>query len=133
MKVLGLPIPILVAVILPQVDKPPTDVPGMSLGTTGSLILGTVFLVLWFLNAIGKLPGNGANRRRQAFTSEDRAQVQKITDLLAERIGDDGLERYLVQAQQTREIHECMLEVAKSMEQMSRHMEVLSGHVQRRG
>ncbi len=133
MKLLGLPVPILLAVVLPQVDKPPVDVPGMSAGTAGSLVLGTVFLLLWFLNAIGKLPGNGANRRTNAFTNADRAQVKKITDLLAERIGEDGLERYLIQAQQTREIHECMTEVAKQMESMSRHMETLSEHVKRQG
>lgn len=131
-KLLSLPVPILVALILPQFDKPPPDVPGMSSGTAGSLILGTVFLLLWFLNAIGKLPGNGGNRRSQTFTNADRAQVKKVADLLASR-NDDGVERYLVQAQQTREIHECMLKVAKNMEQMSRHMEVLSDHVQRRG
>ncbi len=132
MKLLSLPVPIIVALILPQVDKPPVDVPGMSSGTTSSLILGTVFLVLWFLNAIGKLPGNGSNRRSQAFTSADRAQVKKVTDLLAWR-NDDGVERYLVQAQQTREIHESMSKIAENMESMSRHMETLSEYVKRQG
>lgn len=129
MKMLTLPIPMIVAVVMPQIDKPEA---GMTPGTAGSLILGTVFLLLWFLNAIGKLPGNGSDRRTHAYTSADRAQMTKLTDLLAERIGEDGLERYLIQAQQTREIHESMVSVAKNMEDMSRFMGVLAKDAERR-
>jgi hypothetical protein len=134
MKLLALPVPVLLAVTLPQLDKPMPPETGMAPGTAGSLILGTVFLLLWFLNAIDKLPGGkSADRREQSFTKTDRAQMQKLTDLLAERIGEDGLERYLLQAQQTRETHECMANVARHLESLSRNVKTLSEDMVRRG
>ncbi len=129
MKLFNLPIPVVVALILPQVSAGKVDAPGSIPGAPAwaSIVIATVFLLLWFLNTIGRLPGTngGTNRRSANFTAEDRLQLKKVADLLATR-NDDGMERILVMGQQTREIHECMSAIAKAQERTAAHLKVLA-------
>jgi len=129
-----MPVPILLAVAAPQVS--PQDIPGAPVWA--SIVLGTVFVVLWFLNAIGRLPGQNSERRAASFTDKDReclavthAYAKKVAELLGAR-DDDGLERYLLHAKMTKDTAETLAQVAKTMESVAQHMEVIAQNSTRR-
>lgn len=131
-RFLEIPLPILVAMIAPQIDKPPSGDSLMGAPEWVSVFLAGVFVVLWLLNAIGKLPGAHGERRKVSFTDEDRATLhealaksKKLSELLATR-NDDGMERILVMAQQTRETHDRLADVAKSLEKTAMHLETIA-------
>ncbi len=127
-KLINAPVPIVVALILPQVVGKPDSAPLIPGGPQwAGIVVATVAVLLWFLNAVGRLPGTngGTNRRGASFTEDDRIQLRKVADLLATR-NDDGMERILVMGQQTREIHEVMARLAVAQEQTANHMKVLA-------
>lgn len=79
MKLLQLPIPVLVAVA--QIDVPPEMATGPA---WVSVFLAGVFVVLWALNAMGKLPGGGSERRAVSYTPADRDRDQVVLARLTE-------------------------------------------------
>ena len=127
LRLLDLPLPVLAAMVVPQVAPDMLQVPdvpeGPSYIATGLL---AVWVTLWFLDRIGKLPGRPQGERRNAaFTPEDRQLLARLVDsnsrlveieeknserthrlyeLLAFRDGD-GIERFLKYLQEARDAH----------------------------
>lgn len=94
------------------------------------------WVVLWFMDRIGRLPGRPKNERRNAsFTPEDRELLTQLVDnhamltqlsadreklqalynLLAHRDDQDGIERFLRFMQESRKAHRTICEVATEM------------------
>lgn len=74
MRLLNLPLPILTAVFVPQLEPPQVTTPGYI-----AAAMGGAWLVLWYLQQIGKLPG--APERR----ASDQAVTEKL-DVLADQV-----------------------------------------------
>ena len=74
LRVLNAPLPIITAVVMQEIPQPMmTGGPGWAVA-----VMTGVFIVLWFLNAIERLPGARGNRRVASFHDEDRARLQEI-------------------------------------------------------
>lgn len=87
-RVLDAPVPVAAAVL--QV------VPGIDTGNAGWFTgaLFGVWLVLWFLDRIGKLPGRPQGGVHVGYQPEDRRRVEKVHNLLATE-DEDGVPRFL--------------------------------------
>jgi len=87
-RVLDAPVPVAAAAL--QV------VPGIDAGNAGWFTgaLFGVWLVLWFLDRIGKLPGKPAGGVHAGFHGEDRRKAERVHSLLATE-DEDGVPRFL--------------------------------------
>lgn len=84
---LAVPVPALVAAVVPQVQ--PELLEGLP-GWVATGLLG-VWVTLWFLDRVGKLPGRGSGER---FTSRDREKLDRLVHLFLFRGDEDGIERF---------------------------------------
>ena len=108
MRLLNLPVPIFTAAIIQQVE--PVNVTGP--GWVVALATGA-FVVLWFLNAIGKLPGGGSERREASFKDTDRGQLNEIHGIVtAEDVARPRWPRVWAPLQETLEIRDLVAELA---------------------
>lgn len=129
-KLLQVPVPPLAAVLVPQAA--PDLVAGDGPGYLAVLLLGG-WIVLWFLDRIGKLPGRESGERRSAaFTPADRATIdelaglvrvnaernRKLYDLLAYRDDVDGVERFLKYLQEARKAHTMQAEILATLQKI---------------
>jgi hypothetical protein len=73
LRLLNLPLPIFTAVLVQQIEPPTVTGPGWLVA-----IFTGAFVVLWFLNAIGRLPGAHGERRAPSFGDQDRAHLVEI-------------------------------------------------------
>jgi len=85
MRLLNLPFPLLAAAFVPQIQPPEVTTPGYI-----AAAMGGAWLVLWYLQQIGKLPGaNGERRSGSAFEDDDRARaadVAETVDMVADQM-----------------------------------------------
>lgn len=94
----SLPVPALAAVVVPQIDP---DLLGGLPGWLATGLLG-VWVTLWFLDRVGRLPGRPEGERRaHVFTTDDRKKLEFVADrverlnhLFLFRGDDDGIERF---------------------------------------
>lgn len=94
--VLSIPLPIAIMVGVPFQSALPDGFPAPT-GSLATLLLGA-WIVLWFLDRIGKLPGGGSD---VGFTDADRHRLNSLHSLLSHR-DDDGIERFLKFIQDSR-------------------------------
>lgn len=73
MRLLNLPIPVIAAVIAPQIEPPTMSTPAWV-----AAIVGVAYVLLSYLNWAGRLPGANAERRMQTFTEEDRSRLAEV-------------------------------------------------------
>lgn len=141
LKLLEVPIPPIAAAVIPQVA--PSFVGGAPEGPgwVATFLLGG-WVVLWFMDRIGKLPGRpqGERRSTSAFTDKDRellgrisadlsalvelevaAKTDKVYNLLATRDPEDGIERFLKFLQETKATRGLMVEIDHKLEEVLRH------------
>ena len=74
MRLLNLPLPIFAAILTPQLEtaaQSPT--PGWV-----AAVAAWIFVLGWFLQQWGKLPGANGERRTHMFTPQDRARMEAI-------------------------------------------------------
>lgn len=94
-RVLDVPVPILAAVA--------QAIPGMPEGGMPGWIMGALFatwLLLWFLDRIGKLPGRPRGGIHAGFLAADRQKADRVYSLLATE-DDDGTPRFLRHVMET--------------------------------
>src|SRR3990167_120658 len=77
LRLLNLPVPLFTAAIIQEVE--PLNVTGP--GWVVAVATGA-FVVLWFSNAIGKLPGGSSDRREASFLDSDRAKLDLIHEIV---------------------------------------------------
>ena len=78
LRILNAPLPIITAVVMQEIPQPMmTGGPGWAVA-----VLTGIFIVLWFLNAIGRLPGASGDRRTASFRDEDRARLVKVHEII---------------------------------------------------
>lgn len=109
---LSLPVPIFSAVLIPQIT--PELVDGMP-GWVAVLLLG-VWVTLWFLDRVGRLPGQPDKKfweEAESFSKSDRERLDKVYTLLAHRDDQDGIERFLKFLQESRISHKAMDDLVK--------------------
>lgn len=148
MKLLEWPIPPVAAAVVPQVA--PTIVAPEGPGYLATAILGA-WVVLWFLDRIGRLPGRPLGERRtESFTTSDRAllmeigaslqrsekarmserevleHMERLYNLLAYRDHEDGIERFLKFMQDTKVAH-------KTIDEICDRLRLIEEGLQRRG
>lgn len=102
--------------VAPQIEAP------ASAPTWVTTALFGVFVTLWFLAQIGRLPGASEERRSPqslAMSDRDRSainraikQLDKVHGLVATRSSEDGIERFLAHHQITREAHDVLRSLA---------------------
>jgi hypothetical protein len=98
----------LAAGIMPQMQDAMDGVsmPGWIAAFAAALLVLTIIL-----EKLGKLPGAGAERRAGGFDDDAARQLKKITDLLAQRIGDSAQERFLLMFERQNETVELLREI----------------------
>lgn len=148
-RLVTFPVP-LVAGIFYLITEGATEIPGQEQQLTAmqqtqgpEWLVGAVagiWLVVWLLDKLGKLPGNGGVDRRRGpkFEEEDRAAirgtlegVQKLREHLHAEAAkhsqfhqlftgrsDDGIERWLIHHQVTRETKTIVQELVKLTQEM---------------
>lgn len=88
---LAMPMPFLLGAVVPQVDE---HLLQGAPGWVATAFLG-VWVTLWFLDRVGKLPGRSeGDRRVHAFTTDDREMLRGLHRLFLHRDGEDGIERF---------------------------------------
>ena len=108
MRLLNLPVPIFTAALIQQVE--PLNVTGP--GWVVALATGA-FVVLWFLNAIGKLPGGTSERRGASFKDDDRRKLEAMHEIVTREDTDKpGWRLVWHPARETREIRDLLIELS---------------------
>ena len=79
LRFLNLPIPIIAAVLVPQIEPPQMSAPAWV-----AAIIGVAYVLLSYLNWIGRLPGATAERRAGGYGDDDRRQVSTLSAQVAE-------------------------------------------------
>jgi hypothetical protein len=88
MRLLNLPLPIFAAILAPQVEPP-----GMSpMPAWVAAIAAWIFVLGWFLQQWGKLPGVSGERRSTCFCDEDRRKLTEMHGIVTAE--DDNLPRW---------------------------------------
>lgn len=145
-KALALPIPLLAGIFYVAVPSDQGDAmqQGLSAPQGPEWLIGAVagiWLVVWLLDKLGKLPSGGPDRRRgPKFEEDDRKAIQdtlthvvassresqpafrkmeQLHGLLTFRSDDDGIERWLRHHQATSEILSLMKELVRISKEMS--------------
>lgn len=107
-RLFGLPLPILAAAAQLQV-MPGVSGPGWFMGAVTA-----VFVVLWFLNAIGRLPGATGERRTTCFNEKDREKLAEVhRNVTREEPERPGWPMVWTSAREGREIRDLLTSVAK--------------------
>src|SRR3990167_10497212 len=111
MRLLNLPVPIFAAALVQGVDPPAVTGPGWFVA-----IFTGAFVVLWFLNVIGKLPGAiGSERRGASFRDADRTKLDAVHEIVT---AEDAATRprwprVWAPMKETLETHELVRELAE--------------------
>ena len=95
-RMLDAPVPIAVAVVQ---GTAPDGLVGGGPGWLMGALFG-VWLVLWLLDRIGKLPGRVPNGVHAGYQPPDRERLNRVHDLLAWK-DDDGVPRFLRHVMET--------------------------------
>jgi len=77
MRLLNAPVPVLMAILAPQIEPPDMSTPAWV-----AAIIGVAYVLLSYLNWIGRLPGATGERRTRSFTDADRAMLTETHDQL---------------------------------------------------
>lgn len=67
MRILNLPLPVIAALLVPQMEPPQITGPGYL-----AAFFGGAWLVLWYLQQIGRLPGAGDRRGERRLTGPSK-------------------------------------------------------------
>jgi len=79
MRLLNLPVPIVTAVLAPQMEPPQ-----MSTAAWVAAIVGVAYVLLSYLNWIGRLPGASGGRQNGGFGADDRRQMDRLAAQMAD-------------------------------------------------
>lgn len=77
MRLLNLPIPVFAAILVPQIEPPQMSAPAWV-----AAIIGVAYVLLSYLNWIGRLPGATAERRAGGYGDDDRARLVKVHEII---------------------------------------------------
>jgi hypothetical protein len=103
---MSFPVPIFAAVI--REAAPQAIGPDWLVGASAA-----AFTLLWFLNAIGKLPGGGGERREASFKDEDRSRLADIHAVVTREDSDKpGWRMVWHSARETREMRDLLVELS---------------------
>lgn len=82
-----------------------------------------VFITLWFLREVGKLPGQGtrATTPEKGFTPLDGERLEKLYYLLAQR-NEEGVERFLKLAQEQRAAHQVQRDILAELKKINHNL-----------
>lgn len=121
LKSLSIPIPP-IAVGALQMTTPGLSESGP--GWLATLLLG-VWVTLWFLREIGKLPGKAEPPAVPfgGFDDEDRKRLEALYHLLAFRDDKEGVERFLKYMQEARASHATMQSIDARLAELARAIE----------
>ena len=108
MRLLDLPIPVIAAVIAPQIEPPE-----MSTAAWVAAIVGVAYVLLSYLNWIGRLPGAAGERRVGGFGDDDRARLTEMHAVVTrEDVDKPGWRMVWYPARETREIRNLLIELS---------------------
>lgn len=99
-------------------------------GWVAVLLLGA-WVLLTYMEKVGKLPG-AVSRNGVGLTTDEKAQLKKVHDLLAFR-GEDGIERFLVFTQMAREIRDLSRKQAGLVGTIAEEMRATRGAINQLG
>lgn len=124
MRLFTVPVPVFAAVLVPQLAPTLLE---EGPGYIATAILG-VWVTLWFLDRVGKLPGRPQGERRSAsFVDADRKKLEELYHLFLRRGDDDGIERFPKFMQEARgsdmRVVELLTETNAKLERLVRTME----------
>jgi len=108
MRALNIPLPVIAALLVPQMEAPHVTGPGYV-----AAALGGAWLVLWWLEKIGRLPGgSGGERRGHTFGDRDRARLDEVHKTVTrEDAAKPGWPMVWAPADEVREIRDLVREL----------------------
>ena len=133
-RILDLPVPLIAAIASLQLpDGVIERTPGYVIGA-GSAI----FLIVYVLKAMGKMPGQSEDEREVSFTDEDRVLLVSLAAALTTE-DSEGFQRFNKMNERVKETHETIDSFVKiadklvvTIDSIEAHMKVISEDIQRR-